>query len=106
MPLVDFTSDACEIQYQGNRYFLVENPQNSRLWTLQPIKQVLSWPDVWTTTLDTGAFGAEIDGHMVIKPMTFMGNIPGLPQVISKRLTPEQKDVLHPSAGKADHSQW
>ena len=42
----------------------------SRLWTLQPVKTVLSWPNVWTSTLDTGAFGAEIDGRMIAKPMT------------------------------------
>ena len=100
MPLVDFTCDACEIQYQGDRYFLVENPLKSRLWTLQPIQKVMSWPNVWTSTLDTGAFGAEIDGHMIAKPMMFMGNVPGLGQVINKRLTPEQKVYCTPVQGK------
>ena len=100
MPLVDFAYLACEVQYKGGRYFLVENPVNSRLWTLQPIKTILSWPDVWTSTLDTGAFGAEVDGHMIAKPMMFMGNVPGLAQVINKRLTPEQKLYCTPIQGR------
>ena len=100
MPLVSFTCDACDIQYQGDRYFLVENPLKSKLWTLQLIQKVMSWPNVWTSTPDTGAFGAEIDGHMIAKPMMFMGNVPGLGQVINKRLTPEQKVYCTPIQGK------
>ena len=74
-----------QFNINGDRYFLVENPVNSRLWTLQPVKTVLSWPNVWTSTLDTGAFGAEIDGRMIAKPMMFMGNVPGLGQIINKK---------------------
>ena len=40
--------------------------------------------------LDAGAFGATVHQRPVAKSMTFMGNIPGLDNIIHKRLTAEE----------------
>lgn len=94
LPLVLF---ACEIalgQQRHGRFFLIENPPGSRLWSLEPMLpmlQILGLPDTWSAILDTGAWGAEIDGQMIAKPMRFVGNLPELDEIIGKRLTPEQR---------------
>ena len=56
-------------------------------------------PGVWSTVLDTGAWGAEIDGQMIIKPMRFVGNIPGLDDVIHKRLSEHERQWCQPIQG-------
>ena len=78
LPLVVFACEVALKQLQSSRFFLIENPEKSRLWTLQPIKDLLSLPGVWSVVLDTGAWGAEVDSQMIAKPMRFAGNVPGL----------------------------
>ena len=50
--------------------------------------------------LDTGAWGAEIDGQMIIKPMRFVGNLPELDQVIEKRLDQHHRQWCQPIQGQ------
>ena len=91
MPLVIFACEVALFQFRNGRYFLLEDPQKSRIWSLQPVQDLLSLPGVWSVVLDTGVWGAEVDGQMIAKPMRFIGNMPGLEDVIYKRLTPDQK---------------
>lgn len=100
LPLVELACELAIFQHKHGRYFLIENPQRSRLWELQPILDVESMPLVWKTTLDTGAFGAEVHGHRVAKPMTFLGNIPELDEVITRRLSQEERQACTPIEGK------
>lgn len=56
-------------------------------------------PSVWSTTLDCGAFGAEIEGTPIAKPMRWIGNQPGLDESLNRRLTPLQKMYCKPIQG-------
>lgn len=91
LQLVAFACESALEQWRNGRYFLIENPQRSRLWSLPEILELESLLSVWKTTLDAGAFGAEVHGHHIAKPMTFLGNVPELDGIISQRLTKEER---------------
>lgn len=97
--LVRFACELALLQHQAGRFFLIENPQRSRLWTLKEILQLLDLPQTWLVTLDTGAFGANIDGNPIIKPMNFLGNIPHLDQEMCRRLDAEERLQCTPIQG-------
>ena len=99
LPLVLFAAEVAMHQMDHHRFFLIENPVRSRLWTLPVMIQLLQQPGVWSTVLDTGAWGAEIDGQMIIKPMRFVGNLPGLDEVIHKRLSEHERQWCQPIQG-------
>ena len=98
--LVDFGADVAKEQYYNNRYFLIENPLRSALWKLESIQEVLNLPGVWSVTLDAGAFGAEVDGEPIAKPMRWIGNQPGVDEALGRRLTPLQRQYCTPIEGK------
>ena len=80
-------------------FFLIENPQRSELWETQELRELLEMSGVWKVTCDTGAFGMQINGKDVCKPMTFVGNMPGLDKVLSRRLTQQQRSQCTPIQG-------
>ena len=86
-------------QHSKGRFFLIENPQRSELWETQEIRELLEMSGVWKVTCDTGAFGMQINGKDVCKPMTFVGNMPGLDEVLSRRLTQQQRSQCTPIQG-------
>lgn len=91
LPLVRFVCEVALLQLHNKCFFLIENPLRSRLCDLEFLLQLLEHPEVWSVVFDTGAWGAEVDGQMIAKPMRFVGNLPGLDEVIGKRLTPDQR---------------
>ena len=97
--LPDFAVQVAYEQEFNGRFFLLENPQNSTLWSLPKVQKLLSEPSVWSVVLDSGAWGGEIDGKMIKKPMRFVGNLPGLDEVLHRRLTPIQKMYCTPIEG-------
>lgn len=98
-PLVQFACELADFQLYHNRYFLIENPQRSQLWTLREVIELSQRPDVWIQYLDTGAFGAQVNGHDIIKTMGFLGNIPGLEDVIGRRLSQDERSQRRPIEG-------
>ena len=78
-----FATKVAREQLANGRYFLIENPLRSDLWTLDEIQALMQEPGVWSTTLDAGAFGAEIDGDPIIKTMRWIGNQPGLHEALA-----------------------
>ena len=98
-PLVQFACEIADLQYNHNRYFLLENPQRSQLWNLKEVTELSQRPDVWIQYLDTGAFGAQVNGQDIIKTMGFLGNIPGLQDVIGRRLNQEERSQRLPIEG-------
>ena len=94
-----FAVEVALIQIQNGRFFLLENPERSRLWILEAAVQLLNMPGVWSIVLDARAWGAEIDGQMIIKPMRFVGIVPGLEDVIHKRLSAHEKQWCQPIQG-------
>ena len=99
IPLVILAVELAFFQIKNDRYFMFENPQRSQLWSLEPVLELESQPQVWKTTLDTGAYGGQVHGHPIAKPMTFLGNIPELDEVINRRLTPEERKLCIPIEG-------
>ena len=99
LPLVEFACEVALLQMKHGRYFLMENPQRSRLWSLPCITDLENMPGTWKTTLDAGAFGATVHQQPVAKPMTFMGNIPDMDNLIHKRLTTEERSHCTPIQG-------
>ena len=59
LPLVEFAWEVALIQMKHGRYFLMENPQRSRLWDLSCTTDLESMPGTWKTTLDAGAFWSD-----------------------------------------------
>ncbi|CAK9010797.1 unnamed protein product [Durusdinium trenchii] len=98
--LVEFAVAVALRQHRAGRYFLLENPQGSQLWNLEEVTDLLGLRGVWTTDLDCGAYGAEVDGQPIAKPMRWAGNQPGLHEQLNRRLTPLQKMYCTPIQGK------
>ena len=97
--LPDFAVQVAYEQMFHGRFFLIENPQNSTLWSLPKVQKLVNEPTVWSVVLDSGAWGGEVDGMMIKKPMKFVGNLPGLDEVLHRRLTPMQKTYCTPIEG-------
>ena len=98
-PLVHFATDVALEQYKNGRYFLIENPLRSTLWQEQALQELLALPGVWSTTLDAGAYGAEVDGQPLCKPMRWIGNAPGMDLALHRRLDDLEKQYCIPIQG-------
>ena len=100
-PLLDLGVDAALIQYQAGRFFLLENPLRSEVWSKPRVEQLRHLPGVWEVVLDLGAFGAtNNDGEPIQKPVMFVGNMPGLDVVLHQRLSQDEKALCVPVQGQ------
>ena len=99
-PMLELSYDAAMEQYLSKRFFIIENPQRSQLWDQEHIVQLQGLPGVWTVTFHAGAFGASVNGNKIIKPMTLIGNVPGLDQELHRLLSTEEKAQCVPIEGK------
>ncbi|CAL1128378.1 unnamed protein product [Cladocopium goreaui] len=95
-PLRQMAASVAEEQLKNNRYFLMR----SEVWETPEMERLIQLPGVWTVTCDSGVFGLMVHGHHVAKPITFIGNIPGLDEQLSRRLLPEQRQQCTPIQGK------
>ena len=100
-PLLDFTSSMANRQADAGRYFFVENPERSELWQTPQMMRLMARAGVVTFVLDAGAFGATIDGKLVIKPLRIVTNFPGLDEVLQRRLSQAEKASCQPIQGSA-----
>ena len=100
-PLLDLGVDAALIQYQAGRFFLLENPLRSEVWSKPRVEELRRLPGVWEVVVDLGAFGAtNNDGEPIQKPVMFVGNMPGLDVVLHQRLSQDEKALCVPVQGK------
>lgn len=100
-PLLNFTSSMANRQADAGRYFFVENPERSELWQTPQVRRLMARAGVFTFVLDAGAFGATIDGKLVIKPLRIVTNFPGLHEVLQRRLSQSEKVTCQPIEGSA-----
>ena len=86
MPMIDFCIKIAEHQIRRGRYFIIENPQTSRMWYTKSFQRLLKEYDVDWDTLHMCAFGMkEIKGDYYYKPTSLMFNVPrDVMQVIFK----------------------
>eukprot|EP00435_Cladocopium_sp_Y103_P069341 s209_g33.t1 len=100
-PLLDLSVDSAMIQYQAGRFFLLENPLRSQVWSKPRVEELRHLPGVWEVVLDLGAFGAtNNDGDPIQKPLRLIGNMPGLDVVLHQRLSQDDKALCVPVQGK------
>ena len=59
MPLIDFCIKVAEYQIRRGRYFIIENPQTSRMWYTKSFQRLLKEYDVDWDTLHMCAFGIK-----------------------------------------------
>ena len=86
MPMIDFCIKIAEYQSKRGRYFIIENPQTSRIWYTNSFQRLLQQYDVDWDTLRMCAFGMkDPNGYYYYKPTSLMFNIPrDVMQVIFK----------------------
>ena len=76
-PLLDLGVGSALIQYRAGRFFLLENPLRSEVWSKPRVEELRHLPGVWEVVVDLGAFGAtNNDGEPIQKPVMFVGNMP------------------------------
>ena len=95
-PMLVFSGEVAMNQYKSNRFFILENPLKSQIWDDEVLLQLQDLPGVWIVVLDTGAFGATINGNKVCKSMKLIGNVPGLDKELGRRLDAQQKELCKP----------
>ena len=100
-PLRTFTTSMARRQHESGRFFLIENPERSELWSMPDMVRLASLPGVYAFSLDAGAFGAFIDGNPVIKTFRLLTNLPDLDQKLQRRLSPEERAQCKPIEGAA-----
>ncbi len=100
-PLLTFTTSMAGKQDDAGRFFFVENPERSELWSTRQMLRLMARPGVYSFVLDAGAFGATIEGNPVIKPLRIVTNLPGLDEVLQRRLSQVEREACTPIEGKA-----
>ena len=100
-PLLDLSVDSALIQYRAGRFFLLENPLRSEVWSKPRVEELRHLPGVWEVVLVLGAFGAtNNDGEPIQKPVMLVGNMPGLDVVLHQRLSQDEKALCVPVQGQ------
>lgn len=95
-PLLDLSADLAEQQHKEGRFFMLENPRNSEVWETDRLQRLLALPGVWDIVVDAGA---TIDDQPVAKAFRIVGNMPGLDDVLARRLTVDQRQQCVPIEG-------
>ena len=86
MPMIDFCIKIAEYKIRRGRYFIIENPQTSRMWYTKSFQRLLKEYDIDWDTLHMCAFGMkDPKGYYYYKPTSLMFNVPrDVTQVIFK----------------------
>ena len=78
LPMVEFVASIARYQLKHRRYFIIENPQTSRIWYLKCMQQLFSDPSVTWGDLDFCAYGLKDpeSGLRSLKPTSLMHCLP------------------------------
>ena len=98
-PMLTFSTTMAERQVKAGRFFFVENPERSELWNKPEIKRLEQMQGVFSFVMDSGCFGAQVDGKRVAKPFRILTNFTGLDEVLQRRLTADERQECTPIEG-------
>ena len=78
LPMIDFVSSIARYQLSRGLYFIIENPQKSKIWTLKSIVELMNREQVTWNDLDFCAFGLRDPDTKLrsLKPTSLMHNLP------------------------------
>ena len=78
LPMVEFVASIARYQLKHRRYFIIENPQTSRIWYLKCMQQLLSDPSVTWGDFHFCAYGLKDpeSGLRSLKPTSLMHCLP------------------------------
>ena len=78
MPMVEFVASIARYQLKHGRYFIIENPQTSKIWYLQCMQQLFTDPPVTWGDFHFCAFGLKDpeSGLRSLKPTSLMHCLP------------------------------
>ena len=98
IPMVEFVASIARYQLKHKRYFIIENPQTSRIWYLNCMQQLFSDPSVTWGDFHFCAYGLRDpeSGLRCLKPTSLMHCLP--PEVmrpIFRRCTNFTSSVKH-----------
>ena len=100
-PMVARTASWCLKQHNAGRYFLIENPDNSRLWAEPTIDELRQRTNAFEVTCHHGAYGAtNSKGQIIRKTFRFLTNNQHMANALMRKLSPEELQQCVPLEGK------
>ena len=98
LPMVEFVASIAQYQLKHGRYFIIENPQTSKIWYLNCMQQLFSDPSVTWADFHFCAYGLKDpeSGLRSLKPTSLMHCLP--PEVtrpIFRRFKNSTSSVKH-----------
>ena len=78
LPMVQFCSEVSTYQHKVNKYFIIENPEASQIWSTEAFAKVAQMKGVQRATIHMCAYGLKdpASGIAMKKPMSLLHNIP------------------------------
>ena len=97
MPMVDFTVAIATYQHEAGRFFMIENPETSQMWSLPCMKELLNLSGVSYGTAHMCAYGLvdPVSKLSMKKAMRLAHNFP--PEVMEEFFQKCTKDHDHQS---------
>ena len=100
-PTLDQAMKWCCEQHDDGNYYLIENPQSSRLWTQQCVENMIAYTGGQAVTCHAGAYGGtNSKGQLIKKTYQFVSNNSLLLEFLCKKLDPLQLQQCVPLEGK------
>ncbi|CAJ1342740.1 unnamed protein product, partial [Effrenium voratum] len=99
--MVARTASWCLKQHNAGRYFLIENPDNSRLWAEPTIDELRQLTNAFEVKCHHGAYGAtNSKGQLIRKTFRFLTNNQHMANALMRKLSPEALQQCVPLEGK------
>eukprot|EP00435_Cladocopium_sp_Y103_P039269 s577_g10.t1 len=100
-PMLNDVVKWCEQQDDEGRFWIIENPEKSRIWKEPAMQRLLARQSSNMVTCHAGAYGAtNSKGDMIRKGHNFAGNCPLILDQLQAKLSPEDLQRCVPLEGR------
>eukprot|EP00438_Fugacium_kawagutii_P005300 Skav213865 [mRNA] locus=scaffold2366:336381:344444:- [translate_table: standard] len=100
-PHVKWIVKLCQDQINKGNLFFLESPPTSRFWEEPDVDRLKHHPDAYFGVCEGGAFDAkDCDGNPIIESFAFLTNSKFIFDMLSMRLTSEQRAQCEPLQGR------